>query len=163
MEQLQQAMEAGNAALADKNYDAAIEAFTRAINISDYAPEPFSGRAQAEAALKEYDAAEKDFGEALSKNPDFVPALIGRGEMWLERGGNELALADFQQALEHDRSNPRILFGLGKAYILLGGGEEGVRPLTRHLAVEGETDERRAESYRLPPRVTLRWASSPKP
>ena len=101
------------------------------------------------AALKEYDAAEKDFGEALSKNPGFCAGAHRPRRNVAGTGGNELALADFQQALEHDRSNPRILFGLGKAYVLLGGGEQGIRPLTRHLAVEGETDERRAESYRL--------------
>jgi len=149
VEQFQQAIEAGNAALQSKNYDAAVDAFSQAIKISEFAPEPYAGRAEALVGLKEYEAADKDFGEALSKNPDFVPALVARGEMRLELGATDLALADFQQAIEQERSNPRAIFGLGKAYVLLGGGQQGIRPLTRHLALEGETDEKRAESFRL--------------
>lgn len=152
----QQAIEAGNAALENKEYEAAVDAFSRAISLSDryasglFAKEDvFTSRAEAEAALKEYEAADKDFGEALSREPDYVPALVGRGEMRLELGANELAMADFRQAYEHERSNPRVLFGLGKAYVLLGGGEQGNKLLTRHLALEGETEEKRAESYRL--------------
>jgi len=149
VEEFQQSMEAGKAALESKDYESAADAFSRAIKISDFSPEPFAGRAEALAGLEEYEAADKDFGEALAKNPDYVPALIGRGEMRLELGATDLALADFQQAIEQERGHPRALFGLGKAYVLLGGGDRGVRPLTRHLSLEDETEEKRAESYRL--------------
>ena len=149
MEQFQQAMTAGQAALDAKEYDAAVDAFSRAIAVSDYPPEPYAGRAMALAGLKDYEAADKDFGEALVKNPESVPALVGRGEMRLELGAADLALADFQQAIEQERSNARALFGLGKAYVLLGGGDRAIRPLTRYLESEAKEEEKLAEVYRL--------------
>jgi tetratricopeptide (TPR) repeat protein len=149
LEQFQQAMEAGQAALESEDWEAAAEAFTRAIQITDARPEPYAGRGEALFKLEDYDAADKDFGDAILKFNEHLPARLGRGEMRLELNAPELALEDFQVALEQDRSNPRALFGMGKTEALLGGADRSIRPLTRFLEKSEETDDKRAEAFRL--------------
>lgn len=149
LEEFQQSIEAGEAALESEDWEAAVDAFSRAIQITDARPEPYAGRGEALSKLEDYDAADKDFGEAILKLNEYVRARLGRGEMRLELNAPELALEDFQVALEQDRSNLRALFGMGKTESLLGGGDRAIRPLTRFLDKSEETDEHRAEAYRL--------------
>lgn len=146
-----QAMAAGEAALASEDYEVAYDAFQQAYKMSPYSPGTITGRARALVGLEEFDQAEKDFNDALTMNAEFVPALVGLGEMQLEQGATDLALANFQQALEQNRRNLSAIFGLGKASILLGNADQGMRALTRYLDRKDEVEDEKklSEAYRL--------------
>ncbi len=150
----QEKMQAGADQLEAKEFDAAVETFSEALQSSGgFNPTPFLGRARAYLGLKEYEAALEDLRETFQYGQT-VPGLIGaaqntRGEVYLEMGAYDLALTDLQAAAGADRSNPDIQFNLGKVYIKLGGASEGEKALTKFIGDAKEDDERLAEAYQL--------------
>lgn len=142
-QQVQQAIEAGQAHMAEGNYEEAVAAFTEIVRqpTSSFDWRGYALRGSAFAALEEYEAALKDFKEALNREPKATPALVGRGQVYLELGATELAYQDFQIAVEEDRSNVDATFGLGKAQILLGGAAQGVKTLTRAIGMNDQNHE----------------------
>ncbi|QDU91522.1 lipoprotein NlpI [Pirellulimonas nuda] len=150
----QEVMQKGQAELDAKEFDAAVETFSQALQASGgFNPGPFVGRAKAYLGLKEFDAALEDLREAFQYGQT-VPGLIPlaqnvRGEVYMEMGAYDLAMTDLEAAVAADRSNPDIQFNLGKVYTKLGGATQGEKALTKFIGVAKEEDERLAEAYQL--------------
>ncbi len=150
----QEVIQKGQAELDAKDYNAALETFSQALQSSGgFNPGPFIGRAKAYLGLKEYESALEDLREAFQYGQT-VPGLIAtaqnvRGEVYLEMGAYDLAMTDLEAAASADRSNPDIQFNLGKVYTKLGGATQGEKALTKFIGVAKEGDERLAEAYQL--------------
>jgi tetratricopeptide (TPR) repeat protein len=153
LEEAKAAAEEGEQAIAAKDFEKAMAAYTKLLQYG--LQDPYNrrvavlmghtGRGQALAGMEDYDAAVEEFKNATDQEPTFGPTLIARGQMYLEIGAADQALTDFQAAVKGDRSNLQAQFGLGKSYILLGGAQQGIGPLSRVLAA----DPQNAEAYRL--------------
>ncbi|MCC7476512.1 MAG: tetratricopeptide repeat protein [Pirellulales bacterium] len=150
-------LEKGEAALKEKDYKAALQAFTAAL--SGPATAEDAGKAQIQASLgrgnaliglKEYTAAKEEFNRIIeasfdANSPAVYAAKLGRARAALELGEAEDALKDLGAVASALGDNVEAQLGLGKAYSALGQVEAAIPPLTRAI----ELDEKNAEAYRL--------------
>ncbi len=111
----------GHAAYQVRDYEQAIEKFTKAIEKDPKYSKAYINRGNAHYNLKEYDAAIADYNQALRLNPDEVKAYVNRGNvrfLLAEYSSDpsksyNLAIADFNNAL---RINPNDV----EAYVRRG-------------------------------------------
>ncbi|OAA41442.1 heat shock protein [Beauveria brongniartii RCEF 3172] len=102
----------GNKAIADKNFDDAIDKFTQAIAIQPENHILYSNRSAAYASKKEWDSALKDAEKTTEIKPDWAKgwgrkgaALHGKGDLL---GANDA----YEEGLKHDANNAQLKSGL---------------------------------------------------
>ncbi|KAM3533345.1 hypothetical protein MY4038_003352 [Beauveria bassiana] len=102
----------GNKAIADKNFDDAIDKFTQAIAIQPENHILYSNRSAAYASKKEWDLALKDAEKTTEIKPDWAKgwgrkgaALHGKGDLL---GANDA----YEEGLKHDANNAQLKSGL---------------------------------------------------
>lgn len=155
IEQIRAALEKGQQQLADKEFEAAVDTFSQAIQMSNgQLGAPYIGRAQARKELEEYGKAQEDLKNFQQYNQDRAPTLLAQasnlsGEIYLELGALGDALADFEEAVEYDSSNPLYQFNLGKVYAMGGAPDQGRKALTKWIEAGADDAEKNAEAYRL--------------
>jgi len=95
----------GNNYFKGKNFDLAVEAYSKAINALESNPIPWANRAMARLKLKQFKLAERDCSKCLELDPNYVKALYRRGQA--RQGSKKWALAseDFQQILKQSGKN----------------------------------------------------------
>ena len=149
---VEEVIKQGEEALAAKEYEKALEIYTKlqqglqqSLEHRQFLPIAWTGLGRALAGLQEYQAAEELFRQAIEGSENFIDAYLARGEMYLDMGAPANALPDFEKAVELDRTNLRGQFGLGKTYTLGQAYPQAIGPLTRVIAVQPE----HAEAYRL--------------
>lgn len=111
------AYEQGVAALADEEYDAAVNAFTKAIEIDETYFEAYRGRGDALRKQEDYGGALQSYTNAINYGDDSADVYNGRGICYREGGSIELALNDFRNAYQKDRSNPEVAANLGDIFL----------------------------------------------
>ena len=77
-----------------KNFNSAVSAYSRAIEISGTHPEYYIDRAKAYSNLQKYDLAVSDLIKALNLEPDNFPLYIERGRLYNHLSKFNLALDD---------------------------------------------------------------------
>jgi tetratricopeptide (TPR) repeat protein len=82
------------------NLQAAVENFSKAIELDPNSARAFDNRAGVLAELQQFDASLADSNEALRISPKFAEAYNNRGVTWRMKGENDKALADYSQAIE---------------------------------------------------------------
>jgi serine/threonine protein kinase/Flp pilus assembly protein TadD len=103
------------------NYQAALQAFDRALELNPEDAPAWSGRAQAARHLGEYETALISLGEAIALAPDFSGYYIDRGWFYLDEiGEGAPALSDFDKAIGLEPDNPNYYFQRGLAHQRLG-------------------------------------------
>ncbi|POR31638.1 Heat shock protein STI1 [Tolypocladium paradoxum] len=102
----------GNKAIADKNFDDAIDKFTQAIAIQPDNHILYSNRSAAHASKKEWDSALADAEKTTEIKPDWAKgwgrkgaALHGKGDLL---GANDA----YEEGLKHDANNAQLKSGL---------------------------------------------------
>ncbi|KAL7943051.1 hypothetical protein V8C42DRAFT_329500 [Trichoderma barbatum] len=102
----------GNKAIADKNFDEAIDKFTQAIALQPENHILYSNRSAAYASKKDWDSALKDAEKTTEIKPDWAKgwgrkgaALHGKGDLL---GANDA----YEAGLKHDPSNAQLKSGL---------------------------------------------------
>ncbi|EHK25114.1 uncharacterized protein TRIVIDRAFT_215361 [Trichoderma virens Gv29-8] len=102
----------GNKAIADKNFDEAIDKFTQAIALQPENHILYSNRSAAYASKKDWDNALKDAEKTTEIKPDWAKgwgrkgaALHGKGDLL---GANDA----YEAGLKHDPSNAQLKSGL---------------------------------------------------
>jgi tetratricopeptide (TPR) repeat protein len=132
----------GNAAFGDGRYEAAIEAFGRAILAGDLDPEAlaitFNNRGVAYSELGDYDRAIADYGQALTLLPGDRTAIknlriahIRRAAAAARLGEQEPALLDYARAIELEPDHPLAYMRRGQLRLDRGDTEGAVADLTR--------------------------------
>ncbi|MEX1180951.1 MAG: tetratricopeptide repeat protein [Cucumibacter sp.] len=126
----------GDILRADKEYEAAAEAYTRALDISggeaasDWRYYYVRGISWERAKL--WDRAEPDFRKALELNPEQPQVLNYLGYSWVDQGLNlDEALGMIETAVDLRPSDGYIIDSLGWAYYRLGRFEEALATLVR--------------------------------
>jgi tetratricopeptide (TPR) repeat protein len=124
----------GRALIADTDFDGAIQAFTRRVEVSpNYAP---AHRALAEAykQLGRDDEALAELTAAALIEPADALAHAGRAQLHLRSGRYQDAAGAARAALARDGSNLTALYALGSALVRLGRAAEGEEALARFRA-----------------------------
>jgi serine/threonine protein kinase len=88
-----------------RKFDAAIETYNKAIEISPQSGMLYNDRGLVYAAQRKYEQAIADFNKALELNPNDSFAYNSRGVTYEHKGDRGQAIADFQKALELDPNN----------------------------------------------------------
>lgn len=128
------AMEAGNSALNNGDYDGAVEAYTQAIETNPALADAYRARGYAYNLLGQTNEAFADYSQALELDPNNADALYGRADINLQQGNAEQALADYDRAIE---LNPRAnYFYVGRAWAYFTQGRFDEALLDANKALE---------------------------
>ena len=131
----------GNAAFGEGRYEAAIDAFTRAILAGDLGSDAlaitFNNRGVAYSELGDYDHAIQDYAQALVLTPGDKTAIknlriahIRRATAEARLGEQDLALADYGKAIELDPSHPLAYMRRGQLQLDRGDAAAAVADLS---------------------------------
>src|SRR5881397_1331914 len=102
----QQLVRDAHAALDKRDYPAAIDSFTKVIQISPFVPSHYFYRGLASYRLESYAAAIEDFDRALLLDGRLTSAYLYRGLCRLKLGEYERALDDYHAALGLNPDDP---------------------------------------------------------
>jgi tetratricopeptide (TPR) repeat protein len=83
-----------------KNYAAAIDAFSKAVEVDPAGWINHLSLADAYRDTEHWDEAMAEYSEALARKPDFPEALLGKAETWDRMGRAADAIAGYERALE---------------------------------------------------------------
>jgi len=85
-----------------QQYEEAIKAYTKALNINPRYTDAYNNRGLAWADKGDHDRAIDDYNSALEIKPRDVYAYTNRGFAWCKKGDHDRAIADLNKALEID-------------------------------------------------------------
>ena len=166
----------GNAAFGDGRYDAAIEAFSRAILAGDLEPEAlaitFNNRGVAYSELGDYDRAIKDYQQALTlvpKDPTAIKnlriAYIRRAAAAARLGDQTAALADYDRAIELEPNHPLAYMRRGQLQLDRGDNAAAIADLTRAQQLDPANKDITAllEDARRAPTAAVAEPAAPAP
>ncbi|TSA55357.1 MAG: tetratricopeptide repeat protein, partial [Dehalococcoidia bacterium] len=98
----------GNELYSEKQWDKAIDEYTKAISMDSNQPFFYINRALSYNQIGEYDLAIADCSKAIAKKHDIALAYTTRASAYNEKGLYLLALADSEKAIE---LNPKLALG----------------------------------------------------
>ena len=85
----------GNEYMRSKEYDEAVNAYTRSINLNPSEAATYCNRAMAYLRMKNFARCIEDADKTLDMEPDYVKAYHRRGKAYLATNKYELAIRDF--------------------------------------------------------------------
>lgn len=128
----------GYAADEAKQWDAAIEAYTKAIELQpDYAA-AYNNRGSAYDELGKYDEAIRDYDRAIELQPDDPMAYNNRGSAYGELGKYDEAIRDYDRAIELRPDDPKAYNNRGLTYAEMGEYEKALADLQHALELAPE-------------------------
>ncbi|WP_162510712.1 tetratricopeptide repeat protein [Treponema endosymbiont of Eucomonympha sp.] len=108
--------ERGNARYAQKEYGAAIEAYTKATELQPDFAEAFHNRGNAYWNKGDYDKAIADYTEAVRLKPNDASAFLNRGIAYSDTGDHGRAIADYNEAIRLQPDYAKAFNNRGGAY-----------------------------------------------
>jgi tetratricopeptide (TPR) repeat protein len=112
--------------LAAGQYEAAVDAYTRAIGSAGASPELLAGRGTALHALRRQDEALRDLDAALGSNPELDEARYYRSVVRAQLGDPSAALSDLDTVIEHGFRPAYVFADRGAVHALLGDLERAL-------------------------------------
>jgi tetratricopeptide (TPR) repeat protein len=106
--------------LAAGQYEAAVDAYTRAIRSAGASPELLAGRGTALHALRRQDEALRDLDAALRGNPELDEARYYRSVVRTQLGDPSAALSDLDTVVEHGFRPAYVCADRGAVHAMLG-------------------------------------------
>ena len=101
-------------------YEEAIMAYTRALNINPRFVEVYNNRGNAWADKGDLDRAITDYNMALEINPRHAKAYYNRGNAWADKGNLDSAIADYNMALAMNPRDAEAYNSRGIAWAMKG-------------------------------------------
>lgn len=99
----------------EKQYDSAIAAFTKSINLNPNDFGAYNNRGIAYHIKRDFDKAIADYTKAIELNPTHFSGYNNRGAAYEDMKKYDLAVADFRKATEVDPSNEKAQENLARA------------------------------------------------
>lgn len=113
--QLRKYLEDGQAFLARKNYDAAIEQFAEYVRLFPYNGEGYYWVAVTQMQSGNLKYAVENLNTALQLSPKYIPAYVSLGELYYNQEMYEAAIPYLKRAVELDDKNKTVLNLLGSS------------------------------------------------
>jgi tetratricopeptide (TPR) repeat protein len=107
-------LDKGNRHLARGQFDEAIAAYTRVIELDSGYVLAYSNRGEAYYSIGEYDEAVADYTKAIKLAPEFWLAYYHRGLVYEAKGEYEEAASDYEKVIEMS-TDPEIVEGARQA------------------------------------------------
>ena len=102
------------------DYNAAIEDYSKAVQLDASYVAAVYNRGTAHFALRQYDQAIDDYSLALETDANDAKLLNNRGSAWFKKGNLQSAMANFSLAIEASPDDPDLYLNRGKVYEALG-------------------------------------------
>lgn len=129
-------IESGKSAIASKNFNSAIEFFSKAIKLEPQSSLAYYARALCYLNLKQYSEALSDLNFFISDRQDFAEAYLFRAfiHQLMERYTD--AINDYSAVIRLDKTNELAIFGLGDCYYELENYEKAVVCFTAYILLD---------------------------
>jgi protein O-mannosyl-transferase len=114
-------------------YQAAVEAYTRALELNGNSSGAYINRANAFVKMKKFPEAFADYDRALQLSPDDRDAYADRARAFMASGQTERAIRDFDYLVAHYPAEEDYLFKRGLAYMQKASYPEAILDFSRCL------------------------------
>jgi tetratricopeptide (TPR) repeat protein len=132
----QEFIDRGNAHYNKGDFDAAIEAFSRAIALDPRNRYAYNNRGISRRNKGEFDAAIEDFSHAITLNPKDAHAYNNRGNAHRNKGELDAAIQDFSRAIALDAKSAAPYSNRGSARRSKGDLDAAIQDFSRAIALE---------------------------
>lgn len=128
--------------------DAAIQYYTKALNIAPEYPRALIDRGKAYDEIGNHDAAMKDLNDAVRLAPDDPDGYVERALILLQHAGGKEAVEDLKLALKLDPKNPSYFENLGIAHWQLWNRDAALQDFQSAINLYKDEDaENRVQAY----------------
>ncbi|GHV80108.1 hypothetical protein AGMMS49944_18990 [Spirochaetia bacterium] len=107
----------GNSLLEERDYEKALEEFTKAIKLTPEDGKVFFSRGMVYYAMEKYNKAEADFSISLEMDPHNGETFFQRGMTYFSMEKYNKAASDFSASLEMDANNSKAWLYRGMVYL----------------------------------------------
>ena len=130
----------GRKHLAQKDYEAALREYNRAIHAAPHLAEAYCKRGSIYQAIGKPEQALSDFDQAIERDPRLAAAYLERGKMRTERGDCDAALADFGQLMLIRANDPDSYLQRGICLARKGLVDDALADFHRVLKLTNHSD-----------------------
>jgi tetratricopeptide (TPR) repeat protein len=127
----------------NNQYDKAIAAYTKAIEINPQYAEAYFNRGNVYHDLKEYDKAIKDYNKAIEINPQYDYAYYNRGIVYSDLKEYDKAIKDYNKAIEINPQDADAYNNRGNVYSDLKEYDKAIKDYNKAI----EINPQNAEAY----------------
>jgi tetratricopeptide (TPR) repeat protein len=99
-----------------RNYDQAIEDYSKAIELNPQYADAYSNRGNAYYDKRNYDQAIEDYSKAIELNPQYAIAYYNRGNAYYNKRNYDQAIEDYSKAIELNPQYADAYSNRGNAY-----------------------------------------------
>ena len=131
------------------NFDGAVAAYQRSLEVDPAAPEGRVKLGRAYFSDNRMKEARTEFERAIAETPDNSEAYLSLSEVHLGSGQWEQAAAAAERAIELATSDPRSLYLLGTALVRMGRREQGQERLQEFARVEAGFQDEKSRSREI--------------
>lgn len=124
-----------------RDYDRAINDYSRAIELDPQNSELFDNRCWTYATVNKLQDALKDCRESLRLRPNFAPSVDTLGFVYLKLGQYDRAVATYSSALQLDPKSVYSLYGRGMAKLKTGDTAGGQADIAASRAIKDVSGE----------------------
>jgi serine/threonine protein kinase len=125
----------GLAYVSTRNYEQAIVAYSRALELDPHFAEAFNNRSAAHLLMGNYGQAVADCTQAIALAPDFVAATVNRGIAHTGLRQYDQALADYNHALTLTPQNVYAFYNRGNTFLWMSQFKEAVANYSQAIAL----------------------------
>jgi tetratricopeptide (TPR) repeat protein len=155
-------LKAGRKHFVQKEYEAALLEYNKAINFAPYSGEAFCRRGCVYRAMGRAELALADFDRAIGHDPQLTSAYLERGKTRTENGDLDGALADFQHLLLIRANDPEFYLNRGICLMKKGLSSDAAADFERVLKLTNHSDfAEPAKTYLRQVEVQANPSSSP--
>ena len=126
-----------------REFDPAIEDFTKAIKSNSKDAVTYYSRGTVYSLTREFDLAIADYTKAIELNPEFAEVYVHRGAAYIDNNKVDLALKDYNKAMELKPDDPVTYVRRGIAYGRKGEIDTAIKNLGKAI----ELNPKFAEAY----------------
>jgi tetratricopeptide (TPR) repeat protein len=130
----------GRKLLFQKEYDAALREYNRAIRIAPELGEAYCWRGLVYNAMGDTARASADFDRALERDTRLAPAYLGRGKIRTDSGNFDGALTDFAELMRIQPNDPESFLHRGICLEKKGLLAEAIADFERVLKLTNHSD-----------------------
>jgi tetratricopeptide (TPR) repeat protein len=126
----------GNAFIDSKDFENAIAAYTKAIELDPKYAMAYYNRGNAYRALGKREQTITDYSKAIELDPKYVYAYNNLGAVYRSLGKNEQAIADFNKAIELNPKDAYAYSNRGNAHRALGKNEQAIADFNKAIELD---------------------------